>query len=226
MDPHIPLIAACVTFVGSHFAMSHPLRAPMVGSLGEKGFMGVFAIVSLAALAWINFAFKAVPATTPLWSGFDDASWAIASMLTLLAMVLLSGSFVGNPALPAPDAAQSAEREPRGVFLVTRHPMMWAFGLWAVAHIIAAPTGRTLVVALAILILALVGAHLQDRKKAVLMGAAWSKWQAKTSYWPRWGRLLSVGGLWWLIGTALWLAFTYAHIGAAGWAAGVWRWVG
>ncbi|MEN7538180.1 NnrU family protein [Aurantiacibacter flavus] len=225
MDPLTSLLAACVTFVGSHFAMSHPLRPPMVAALGEKGFQAVYSLVSLAAIVWIYFAFKAVPPSVPLWPGFDDMSWVLASVLTLVAMVLLAGSYVGNPALPAPGAAEAATKEPRGVFRVTRHPMMWAIGLWALAHLIAAPTARTLVVASAIGFLALVGAHLQDRKKEVLMGEAWAGWESRTSYWPKLGKLFSVGWLWWLIGAALWLAFTYAHIHPSGWAAGVWRWV-
>ncbi|WP_137680580.1 NnrU family protein [Aurantiacibacter suaedae] len=225
MDPLTSLLAACVTFVGSHFAMSHPLRPAIVGALGEKGFQAVYSLVSLAEFVWIYFAFKAVAPSIPLWPGFDDVSWALASALTLVAMVLLAGSFVGNPALPAPGAAEAAAKEPRGVFRVTRHPMMWAIGLWALGHLIAAPTARTLVVASAIGFLALVGAHLQDRKKEALMDEAWAGWEARTSYWPKLGKLFSVGWLWWLIGTALWLAFTYAHIHPSGWAAGVWRWV-
>jgi len=226
MDPLLSLILACAVFVGSHFAMSHPLRAPMVRVLGANGFQGVYSLVSLAAFVWIYFAFKAVAPIVPLWPGFNDVSWAVASVLTQVAMVLLAGSFAGNPALPAPSAEAAARSEPKGVFRVTRHPMMWAIGLWALAHLIAAPTSRTLVVASAMGLLALLGAHLQDRKKERLMGEAWAGWEARTSYWPRLGVLLSVGWTWWVIGAVLWLAFSYAHIHAAGWAAGVWRWVG
>ena len=100
MDALTSLLAACVTFGGSHFAMSHPLRPAMVAALGEKGFQAVSSLVSLAALVWIYLAFKGVPPSVPLWPGFDDKSWVLASAITLVAMVLLAGSFVGNPALP------------------------------------------------------------------------------------------------------------------------------
>ena len=75
-------------------------------------------------------------------------------------------------------------------------------------------------------VLALVGAHLQDRKKQALLGAAWQGWQAQTNYWPRIGALASVGWRWWTLGLALWLAGTFAHIHAGGVPAGIWRWVG
>ena len=226
VDPLAELVAASVAFVGSHFAMSHPLRSAMVRLFKPLGFTLVYAVISFATLFWMVQAFGNAPTGTPLWPGFDDLSWIVASLLTLVAMVLLAGSFAGNPAFPQPGAEKlAASKEPTGVFAVTRHPMMWGFGLWAIAHILAAPTARTLVVATAIGFLALVGAHLQDRKKEAALGEAWTAWEAKTSYWPRWSKLLSAGWLWWAIGLVLWLGLTHAHQAMGGWAAGVWRWV-
>lgn len=224
-DALVNLVAACLAFVGTHFAMSHPLRAGMVGVFGEKGFQGVYSLVSLATFAWMALAFRAAPAHTPLWTGFDDASWGIGSLVALLAMVLFAGSLmVRNPALPMPGAEAAARAEPDGVLKVTRHPMMWGFALWGVSHLVAAPTARTLVLASAIIFLALVGSHLQDRKKETLMGEAWSGWESRTRYWPRWSRILSVGAGPWVAGVALWLGLSWAHLPIAGIAAGAWRW--
>lgn len=223
----IELIAASTAFVGTHFAMSHPLRSGMVAVLGERGFQGVYSLVSLAAFAWMYVAFGGAPASTPLWAGFDDASWIAGSVLSLVAMVLLAGSLMArNPALPMPGAESAARGEPSGALKVTRHPMMWGFALWAVSHLIAAPTARTIVVALAILILALLGSHLQDRKKRGQMGAAWAVWISRTHYWPRLSRLFSIGLGPWLVGGALWLALSWAHMPLGGIAAGIWRWIG
>tara|TARA_B100000678_G_scaffold151471_1_gene126437 strand:- start:1976 stop:2641 length:666 start_codon:yes stop_codon:yes gene_type:complete len=221
MDPLISLIAASVAFVGTHFAMSHPFRAPMVKVLGDTGFMIAYSLVSAATMAWMYFAFVATPAGAPLWGAYGDAVWIAASAITLLAMVLFAGSLIGNPALPSPGAEKAALKAPGGVFRVTRHPMMWGFALWALAHLIAAPTARTIVVALAIAVLALVGARMQDAKKEVLMGDAWRAWEGKTSYWPRFGRILSVGIVSWIGGLALWLLASWLHAMDAG----VWRWL-
>ena len=89
-----------------------------------------------------------------------------------------------------------------------------------------APTGRTLVLGFAIGFLALVGAHLQDRKKEALMGAGWTTWEAQTHYWPRWRKLFGVGVGLWGVTLVLWLAITWAHIPTAYVPAGIWRWVG
>jgi uncharacterized membrane protein len=220
----IQLIAANVAFVGSHFAMSHPFRAPMVKALGSGGFTLAYTVVSFATLDWVVFAFKAAPPAD--LGGSGEIGWIAATVITLPAMILLAGSLMGNPALPTPMAEAQARAAPKGVFRVTRHPMMWGIGLWALSHIILFWSTRTLVTALAMGILALVGAKLQDAKKEVLMGAAWGEWESKTSYWPQPGRLASVGAVPLLAGTALWLAGSWLHLWQAGIPAGVWKWLG
>jgi len=130
----ITLIAANAAFVGTHFAMSHPLRAPMVKALGAGWFQAAYSVVSFAALAWVYFAFKAAPSADLPGSG--EAGWIAATIITLPAMILLAGSLIGNPALPTPMAEAQARAEPKGVFKVTRHPMMWGIGLWALSHLI------------------------------------------------------------------------------------------
>lgn len=225
MDPLVSLVAASLAFVGTHFALSHPLRAPLVGAIGENGFRVVYSLVALATFVWMVMAFQDVgPGGIPLWNGMGEAIWIFATVAMLFASVMLAGSFIGNPALPAPGAEKLAEKEPHGVFHVTRHPMMWSFALWAATHVLLSPTPRQLVLAGSLGFLALVGAHMQDRKKEVLMGEAWAHWEAKTSYWPRFGGLLKAGALAWIGGVVIWLAATYGHIHANGVPAGIWWW--
>lgn len=218
----IELIAANVTLLGSHFAMSHPLRASMVKLLGTGGFMAVYSLVSLAALVWIYFAFRAAPSGD--LGGSGEAGWIIATLLTLPAMILYAGSMIGNPALPSPKAEEQARAEPKGVFTITRHPMMWGFALWAISHIVLWFSWRTTITAGAILILALVGAHLQDRKKRAAMGEAWTQWESRTSFWPRLGGFAKAGALPWALGLILFVFLSWLHLPIGGIAAGIWRW--
>jgi len=225
MEPALQsLIAASLAFVGTHFALSHPLRAPLVRMLGDKGFLALYSLVAFATLGWMVFAVRAAPAGD-MGGASGNVGWALATILTLPALLLFLGSLRGNPALPGVPASLAAQ-EPRGVFAVTRHPMMWGFALWAIAHLAIDWSWRTFVVATAVLVLALVGAHLQDRKKAALMGTAWAEWEAKTSYWPQLAALPRAGAVLWLVTVAAWLAITWAHIHAAGVPAGIWRWIG
>ncbi len=224
MDPLTSLAAASIALVGTHFALSHPLRAPLVAMMGEGAFRGVYSLVAAGCMAWMYLAFKQAPSAD--LGGSGTVGWIVATVLTLPALVLFLGSLKGNPALPAPGARKAAARNPAGVFAVTRHPMMWGFALWAISHIVLWWSWRTVIVALAILSLARIGARLQDRKKEALMGADWAGWEQRTSYWPRWTRLAGVSPLLWLVGIAGWLGVTWVHIGAGGIPAGIWRWIG
>lgn len=51
MDGTIWVLAGAASFVGTHFAMSHPLRRPLVARLGEAGFTGLYSLVSFITLA-------------------------------------------------------------------------------------------------------------------------------------------------------------------------------
>lgn len=57
----VSLIAASIALVGTHFALSHPLRAPLVKRLGANGFMALYSITALACLYWMAQGFRAAP---------------------------------------------------------------------------------------------------------------------------------------------------------------------
>jgi uncharacterized membrane protein len=224
VDPALAnLLAASIAFVGTHFALSHPLRAPLVARIGEKGFLPLYSLVAFVTLGCMVVAFRRAPQADLPGSG--EIGWIAATVLTLPALLLFLGSPRGNPAFPNPGAPKAITRAPSGVFAVTRHPMMWGFALWGLSHIVLWWSWRTVIVGATILFLALVGAHLQDRKKVALLGDGWAGWAAHTAYWPRWVRLAGAGAVLWLVTIALWLAITWAHIHGAGVPAGIWRWL-
>ena len=47
MTPQAGLFLSAIAFVGLHFLLSHPLRAPLVRRLGEKGFQGLYSVQAL-----------------------------------------------------------------------------------------------------------------------------------------------------------------------------------
>lgn len=231
MDEWILLLASAGAFVGTHFLLSHPLRRPLVGALGEKGFLALYSLVAIATLGGMAHFYARTRVGAPLWNVGDNL-WALATVLMLFASVMLLGSLIRNPAMPG--ATNAARAQARGVFAITRHPMMWAFAIWGMVHILVYPVTRNIIVAIAIIVLSLAGAALQDRKKAALDPQGWTAWEERTSYWPfaaiLQGRAHTGGvsgfGLHALAGGLLvWLLASWAHIPLAGRPAGIWRWL-
>src|ERR1700748_563755 len=124
---------AAIAFVGTHFRLPPPLRRPIVAATGEGAFGGVYSIVALASFGWLGVAYYLAPLGEPLWYA-GDVLWAIATVVMLLASVLLVGSLIGNPALVNPGPPGSLPDAARGVFAITRHPMNWSFALWGMCH--------------------------------------------------------------------------------------------
>ncbi len=228
----LPVTAAAVAFIGSHLVLSHPLRRPIVEAVGERSFTLIYVLVAIAAITLLATAYRAAPAGPPLWP-VGTVLWVIVTVVMLLAAVLLMGSLVRNPAMPN---AATAPAIARGVFAVTRHPMMWSFALWGLCHATIYPIPANLVLTAAIVVLALGGAALQDGKKAASVPELWQPWQAQTSFWPFAaivdGRARLGDGLRGLGGHALgggllvWLLATWAHGPIAGWRVGLWHWIG
>ena len=220
MSPTNQLILFLALFLVQHFAMSHPLRASMVAKMGEKGFQATYSILSLLTFIPAIIIYQGIAPGESYWA-IGPVIWWLATVLMWLGSVLFVGSFVGNPALPQSGAGQMAAREPRGVFRITRHPMMWGFALWAIVHMMVAPRQEVFILCGALLFLALAGAKGQDKKKQAQLGADWHQWQRATSFVPFGKGVVSPGTTWLLAGTAFWLIATYLHPLAGGPEAGI-----
>lgn len=215
------LVVALTAFLGSHYLLSHPLRSRMLKALGDKAFPAVYSLVALATFVWTIVAFGSAPREPLLWDGMAPLPWIVASILTLLALALFMASLTGNPALPGAKVHGLSAQLPRGIFKVTRHPMMMGFALWAVSHILVAPSPRVLVLMGGLIVLALFGSHLQDKKKKALYGTEWRSWVKRTSFWPNLAHARELGA--WIAAAILpWLFVTWVHLRLARIPAGIW----
>ena len=217
MTPQMGLFGCALLFVGLHFLMSHPLRAPMVRALGEKAFGGVYAVVALITFGGMIYFYRIIGREPQLWP-VTEAYWVIGSLLMWLGAILFVGSFVRNPALPRAPRPSGA---PGGVFAITRHPMMWGFASWGLVHLMVVATPKALVFDGAIIFLALVGSLGQDRRKLAQMGESWHEWSAQTAFVPFTRGLASPGAFAFVGGTLLLLVATWLHPLPVG----PWRWL-
>jgi uncharacterized membrane protein len=218
VSPIAGLALAAAAFVGTHFLLSHPLRRPLVQRTGEAPFRGLYSLVALVTFGLMIWAYRAIGRQPPLWS-VGEGVWIAAAVVMWLAAILFVGSFLGNPALPG--ARLERGRVAGGVFAITRHPMMWSFALWAIVHAVLIATRKALILDGAILLLALAGSVLQDRKKQAQMGEDWHDWTAQTAFVPFSRGIPWPGAVAFVGGTLLFLLATWLHPLPVG----VWRWI-
>jgi len=218
LTPQMGLFGSAILFVGLHFLLSHPLRKPLVRRVGERAFQGIYSLVALLTFgSMIYFYAKIGRENERLWNA-GEAGWIAGTVLMWLASILLVGSFVKNPALVG---ARGPTGGPHGVFRITRHPMMWAFAIWAAVHLMIIAAPKALVFDSAIIILALFGAFGQDKKKARQFGENWHDWTAQTAFVPFTRGIGNPGAVALVGGTLLFFLATWAHPIPAGF----WRWI-
>ena len=218
MTLQMGLTLSALLFVGLHFLMSHPLRAPLVRAVGEGPFRGIYSLVALITFGGMIYYYGRIGREPPLWE-VSVAQWIVGTLLMWLGSILFVGSFVGNPALPG---APGPKGPPAGVLAITRHPMMWGFALWAIVHLAVIAMPKALVFDGAIILLAMVGSVMQDKKKRKLMGETWHEWSAQTAFVPFTRGLAYPGTFAFVGGTILLLVATWLHPLPVG----PWRWIG
>jgi len=179
MDPYV-LYAATIAFLATHFISSTPLRPLLAQAIGERGYTVAYSLLAFATLGWMIWAFNRTP-SEPLWEGLRLAP---AVLMPFSFVLLACGLLSRNPTAVGQARAMASDEPARGIIRVTRHPMMWGFILWAIAHILARGEMKATVFFGAFLVLAALGALLIDRRKEKALGADWQRFAAVTSYFP------------------------------------------
>ncbi|MEE8559717.1 MAG: NnrU family protein [Alphaproteobacteria bacterium] len=225
------LVAAALLFTGGHFMLSGAsLRRFLIGRLGRLPYLVLYSVIAVATLAWLILAFARAP-YVELWG---DPLWARYLVLVLMpfaAILLMCGALTPSPTAIGGARVLRRDDPAPGILKVTRHPVMWAFALWAAVHLIANGDMASLILFGAVLTLALGGmAHMEARRRAE-GGRAWQRLAAATSVIPfaaaYSGRArISLAGIGWgrmVLGVALYLVLLLGHewvLDASPWPAG------
>jgi uncharacterized membrane protein len=213
------LLIAALLFVGTHFGLSSPAVRPLlVARLGEKLFAGLYSLLQILLLVWLVRSYATAP-FSPLWSPPRWTAWIPLIAMAPALLLLVGGLIRPNPTAVMQDAKGPPDLAVRGMLTVTRHPVMWAFALWALSHLAANGDAASIVLFGAIALLALVGTLAIDAKKRARWGAAWSGFAARTSNLPlaamAAGRTrLDLAGIGWLtpaIAAAVYVALILLH---------------
>ncbi len=205
----IALAIAAILWVAVHVGLAGTgLRARLVARLGEAAFRAVFSILSIATIAFLCASYNRAP-TRQLW-------FAPAALLYVLAAVMLAAAilFMGSVLTRNPTAIGGDGAAIRGIFLLTRHPMLWSFALWSGVHMAGNGDLASLLFFGAFGVTAIAGMPSIDAKIARRDPQAWQRLAAATSIIPGAANglpLARVGTAPIAAGAALWCVLFVAH---------------
>jgi uncharacterized membrane protein len=180
--------AALAVFILLHVGVSAtPLRAALVGRIGEGGYRGVFSLASAGALAWMIFAYgvaRAAPDNPIVW---NPPAWGrhVAATLVLAGFLLaVSGLLTPGPTLAGFEGALKKPDPAKGILRITRHPFLWGVALWGVGHLFANGEATSLMLFGGLAAMSLLGTRSIDRKCAARSPADWPSFRDATSNVP------------------------------------------
>ncbi len=210
----LELVLALIVFVLSHVLPMHgPWRLCLEQRLGVRGFLLGYSLLSLMIIAWLVKAFLQAPFVL-LWPWYSAAAWIPVLVMPFACVLVVAGISSRNPfSLGLGGAGYDAEHP--GIVSVTRHPVMWAIVLWALAHI---PVNGDLAAVLffgLMLMLGLIGTQTIERNRRGRHNAAhWASLHAGTVNIPRLRARVDWAGIgrWRLSGgVALYVVLLFAH---------------
>jgi uncharacterized membrane protein len=213
------ILLAAAFFVGIHlFVAGTPLRDRLVGVVGERGYLGLFSLLSLGGVVWLCMAWARSTPAAPLWDGSALRPLVLVVMFFAFEFAAI-GLTTPSPTATGGEGALDAEEPAKGMLRVTRHPFLWGVALWGLCHVLVNPDTPALLFFGAFLLLALFGPPSIDAKRKRAHGERWDRFAAVTSNLPfaaiasgRNHLALSELGLWRVaLGAVLYAAFLMLH---------------
>jgi uncharacterized membrane protein len=180
----LSLVIAGLAFCGSHVLLSSTrLRGSLRDQLGERGFLAVYSVTALVIFAWFVSAYAGAP-TIVLWPRQRWTALVPIVVMPLATILLVAGYTTRNPTAVGMERSAAADDPAPGLLRVTRHPIMWAIGSWAISHLIANGDLSSLLFFGSLAALAFGGTVLIDRKKQLALGSNWPRLAEATSNVP------------------------------------------
>lgn len=219
----LQLWAAAAFFLGIHLVIAGSgARARIVGLVGERAWLVLFSLASLAGISWLAYSFnQAVLGPNHLY--WVPPAWTLhlAPLVILVAaLFVVVGVTTPNPTAVGAEALADKPDAVKGMLRITRHPFLWGAAIWALWHILVNGDKASIIFFGTFALLAILGTFSIDDKKRKRMGESWTAFAAKTSNLPfaaifAGRNQLKPGELgWWRILAALIVfgALFYAHI--------------
>lgn len=169
----------------THFGVSSTgLRDRVAGAVGEGPYLGLYSLVALAVMVWLVMAYNAAPPGPVLWVTWPWGWYVPVVVLPFALMLVVGGVSQPNPTAVGGDRQFGEPRPVRGVLRITRHPVMWGIGLWALAHMVPNGDLASLMFFGTFALLALLGTLFIDAKNRRRRAAQFAPFEMTTSNLP------------------------------------------
>ncbi|WP_050602875.1 NnrU family protein [Ruegeria sp. 6PALISEP08] len=204
-------LAALITFLLSHVIPVRPaVRGWLVGTLGHRGYFAGYSILSLAVLAWLIIAAANAPYVEVI-PPFAVLRWVPILIMPVVCWLAVAGLAIQNPFSFGGLGNRPFDPEQPGILRTTRHPILAALMLWAVAHLLANGSLSHVILFGLFAGFAAMGMGLIDRRKSREMGFEWVRLSRNTARfslraprpWPRPGA--------WLTAIAVYAVLLHLH---------------
>jgi uncharacterized membrane protein len=184
MSPTLSIVLLWVAFTATHLGLASVRVEPKLrAKLGDAGFLGLYSVIALALF---------VPLVTIYFGNRHAGPWLwtvevgpVLRVLLYLGMTLGLILAVGSLLRPSPASlVPNAPAEVRGVYRVTRHPLVLGLALIWALHLV--PNASTADAAFfgGFLLFSLAGAWHQDARKLHAGDAKFREFHAATSFLP------------------------------------------
>jgi uncharacterized membrane protein len=188
------LILVFVLFFLSHVVPVRPtIREWLIRHNGKAIYLAAYSVLSIFLFGWLIVAAGRAPYVA-MWQFSPWQIWVPNIAMPIACVLFAFGTAAPNPLSIASSNSEAFEPDHPGIAGVTRHPVLWAAVLWAIAH--AIPNGDLAHILLFGLfgVFSLLGMLAIDaRNRRVLGTAEWGRLSHNTSLVPL---APLVGGSW------------------------------
>lgn len=177
------LILAAILFLVTHLGISStPLRGVLVNAIGQQAYLGVYSLLAALTIGYLIYAYVQLPHTDFLWMPGLAAHGFAKAVMPFAFVLLVGGLMAKNPTAVMADAAVNEPLD--GMLKIVRHPVQWAFLLWALGHIVANGDMASIIFFGSFAVLSSAGMLALDAKRRHRPEPAWQQFYATTGYWP------------------------------------------
>ncbi len=196
--------AALTLFLISHvIPVRPPVRPWLVGRFGLRGYILGYSVVSLGLLIWLIVAAGRAPYLAVI-PPHEVLRWGPVIVMPLVCLLAVLGLSMANPLSFGGMGKGPFDPDRPGVLALTRHPLLLAMILWALAHLLANGDLAHVILFTLFVLFPVLSMRLIDRRKQRLLGAEWPVLAKNTACLS----VRGIGGLW----PGLWPALVAAGV--------------